>query len=159
MPDLAVLMGRVLLDQRVPRRLRVKLAVVLAYITSPLDILPEAVLGPLGMAEDLVLLLYAINKTLTEVDQRILLEHWSGRPGLLDSLREFSRVLGGMFGERSEPRLDRWFREEEERSERIRREELEQGLSGERRARPAGEPAAPRAERRPQDVPGSGFGL
>ncbi|MCC7441248.1 MAG: DUF1232 domain-containing protein [Bdellovibrionales bacterium] len=37
-----------------------KVLLVLAYLISPLDLAPEAILGPLGYADDGVLLLFAL---------------------------------------------------------------------------------------------------
>ena len=38
----------------------IKIAIILIYLFSPIDILPEAVLGPLGLVDDVA----AINRTL-----------------------------------------------------------------------------------------------
>jgi uncharacterized membrane protein YkvA (DUF1232 family) len=108
-PDTLVLVGRVILDRRVPRDLRIKLGIVLTYITSPIDLLPEALIGPLGLLDDLVLIIYALEKTLAEVDRDILEEHWSGRPEQLDTLRELAGLVKGMLGDRIKSGLRGWF--------------------------------------------------
>lgn len=35
-----------------PKAKLIKIAIILIYLFSPIDILPEAVLGPLGLADD-----------------------------------------------------------------------------------------------------------
>ncbi|HUU29822.1 MAG TPA: DUF1232 domain-containing protein [archaeon] len=112
LPDIVVLLGRVILDRRVPRKLRIKVGVILTYVSSPLDLIPEAVLGPLGLAEDLVLLAFALNKVLSDVDEEILEEHWSGKPEHLATLREIADIVDGIFSGRVGSRLRTWYEEE-----------------------------------------------
>ena len=102
-PDVIVLLSRVLLDRRVPRHLRIKVGIIVAYLASPLDLLPEAIFGPAGFLDDLVLIVFALNRVLVHVDDDILRDHWPGRPEQLDVLRELSdlsgSILTGRFGE------------------------------------------------------------
>jgi len=109
LPDILVLTGRVLLDPRVPRPLRIKVAVVAAYLSSPLDLLPEGLLGPLGLLDDILLAAFAINRILEELEPEILAEHWPGKPESLDTLRELSAVVVGAFTARLGAGLTRWF--------------------------------------------------
>jgi len=115
-PDIMVMLGRLLLDRRVPRRLRIKVGIILAYLASPLDLIPESVLGPVGLAEDLVLLAFALNRVFAEVDDEILAEHWSGKPAYLDTLRELADLVDGIFSGRIGNRLQKWYEEEPEES-------------------------------------------
>ena len=55
------------------------------------DILPEALLGPMGFLDDLVFGVFVLNRILRETDPSILREHWSGSEDLLASIQ---RVLG-----------------------------------------------------------------
>ncbi|MCE5269819.1 DUF1232 domain-containing protein [bacterium] len=109
LPDILALTGRVLLDTRVPRSLRIKVAVVAAYLSSPLDLLPEGLLGPLGLLDDILLAAFAVNRILEEVEPEILAELWPGDPERLESLRELSAVVVGAFTARLGAGLTRWF--------------------------------------------------
>jgi uncharacterized membrane protein YkvA (DUF1232 family) len=111
-PDILVLLGRVLWDKRIPRKLRIKVGVVLAYVSCPLDIIPESVVGPLGLIDDLVLLAFALDKVLAEVDEELLAEHWSGKPEHLGTLRDLADVVNGIFTGRVGASLNRWYEEE-----------------------------------------------
>lgn len=42
----------------------IKIAIILIYIFSPVDILPEAILGPLGIVDDAAALLLLIKSIL-----------------------------------------------------------------------------------------------
>lgn len=109
LPDILVLVGRIVLDKRVPRPLRVRIGIVITYMSSPLDLLPEVVLGPLGLLDDIILAAFVLDRILREVDPEILAEHWSGRPDQLETLRDLSDLVIGIFGQRLGGSLRRWF--------------------------------------------------
>lgn len=50
--DDVMLAYRLMLDSEVPSYLKLIPVGVLAYLISPIDLLPEALLGPLGLADD-----------------------------------------------------------------------------------------------------------
>ena len=111
-PDITFLLGRLLLDSRAPRRLRIKLGMILAYVASPLDLIPEAVIGPAGLLEDVLLLAFALDRVFAEVDEAVLEEHWSGRPGDLNTLRELACLVDGIFSGRVGGKLHDWYAED-----------------------------------------------
>ena len=55
-PDLFYLVWKLASDPQVPRSERIKLLAVIAYFVSPLDLIPEGLLGPVGFLDDIVLL-------------------------------------------------------------------------------------------------------
>ena len=109
LPDITVLLCRVLLDPRGPRHLRIKVGIIVTYLTSPLDLIPEAVAGSVGLLDDVVLTIFALNRVFVYVDEDILQEHWSGRPEQLDDLRELSDLAGGVLTGRYGDRLLDWY--------------------------------------------------
>lgn len=111
-PDVVVLIGRLMLDERVPRHLRIKLGMIFAYLASPLDLIPEAILGPVGMVEDVVLAAFALNRIFREVDEDVLAELWSGKPEHLRTLHELAELVDGIFGGRVGTTLNQWYDEE-----------------------------------------------
>lgn len=112
LPDIMILLGRLLLDKRVPRRLRIKLGMIFGYLASPLDLVPESVVGPLGLAEDLVLVAFALNRVFAEVETGILAEHWSGRPEHLETLGELADLINGIFSGKIGGKLQDWYDQE-----------------------------------------------
>lgn len=44
----------------------IKIAVILIYLLSPIDILPEAILGPLGLVDDAAALMLLIKTILAK---------------------------------------------------------------------------------------------
>lgn len=87
-PDLFALVSRLMLDKRVDTRQKAYLGAALAYVISPIDLLPERGLGLVGYLDDVAVIVAALNMLLNEVDPQIVLEHWSGKADLLVKVRE-----------------------------------------------------------------------
>jgi uncharacterized membrane protein YkvA (DUF1232 family) len=90
-PDVFILLLRLTTDKRVTGSNKVLLGTGVAYFVLPLDIMPEAFIGPLGFLDDLVFAAFILNRLLNDTDEAILREHWSGSGDVLDMIR---RVLG-----------------------------------------------------------------
>lgn len=86
-PDVFVLLLRLTKDDRVTGKNKMLLGSGIAYFIFPLDIVPEAIVGPLGYLDDLVFSVYILNKILTETDAQVLHDHWSGSGNVLDMMR------------------------------------------------------------------------
>lgn len=83
LPNLIKLLGRLVRDPRVPRRSKVVIGVALAYLASPVDLIPDFV--PLvGFADDLLLVAYAVNHLIAVAGEDVVLEHWEGPRDMLD---------------------------------------------------------------------------
>lgn len=87
-PDVFILLWRLANDTRVSGKNKVLLGSGIAYYIFPLDIMPEALLGPIGYLDDLVFGVYILNKMLSDTDEAILREHWSGNGDLLETIRK-----------------------------------------------------------------------
>lgn len=86
-PDVFVLLVRLAKDDRVTGKNKVLLGSGIAYFIFPLDIVPEAIVGPVGYLDDLVFAAYILNKMLTETDEQVLHDNWSGNGNVLDMMR------------------------------------------------------------------------
>lgn len=85
-PDLLALVVRLARDKRVPFMLKGQLLLAAAYVISPFDLVPEAVLGVIGLADDagvLVLVLMWI-RGIASVDHQVLRDNWSGQGDVID---------------------------------------------------------------------------
>jgi uncharacterized membrane protein YkvA (DUF1232 family) len=87
-PDTFMLLWRLMNDARVNGKDKVLLGTGLAYYIFPFDIVPEAILGPIGYLDDLVFGVYVLNKLLVGTDVEVLREHWSGREDILVSIQK-----------------------------------------------------------------------
>jgi uncharacterized membrane protein YkvA (DUF1232 family) len=83
LPNLLVLFRGLLKDPRVPRGSKAWLLFAVAWITSPIDLVPEfiPVLGPL---DDAVVAALVLRHLLRRTDRNVIEEHWRGSPALLD---------------------------------------------------------------------------
>jgi len=89
-PDVFILLWRLVNDARVNGKNKVLLGSSIVYYIIPFDFIPEALVGPLGYMDDLVFGVYVLNKILGDTDPAVLREHWSGESDVLDSIQ---RVL------------------------------------------------------------------
>ena len=89
-PDVFMLLWRLVTDSRVSGKNKVLLGSAVAYYFFPLDFVPDIIPG-LGFLDDLVFAVYVLNRMLVDTDPAIAREHWSGDEDVLSVIR---RVLG-----------------------------------------------------------------
>ena len=77
MPDCAVLFKRLLRDPRVPRRAKVALVLVVPYLASPVDLIPDFI-PVLGQLDDAVLVAAAVGYVARSAGREVIEELWPG---------------------------------------------------------------------------------
>jgi uncharacterized membrane protein YkvA (DUF1232 family) len=97
-PDLFMLLVRLSRDDRVSRNGRIKLAGAAAYFVNPLDFVPELLLGPPGLVDDVALSAYVLHDILETTDPAVVREHWEGDADILDLIRQILAVADTMVG-------------------------------------------------------------
>jgi uncharacterized membrane protein YkvA (DUF1232 family) len=98
-PDLVHLLVRMTLDDRVDTMAKAKLGAALAYFISPIDLIPEALLGPLGYTDDVAVACVALNAVLNDDGHReIAREHWQGDGELIVMIQKVLAVANEMLG-------------------------------------------------------------
>lgn len=85
-PDIFILLWRLVNDSRVTAKNKVMLGSGIAYYLFPLDIIPDFI--GIGFLDDLVFAVYLLNKMLTDTDPEILREHWSGKEDVLKTIQK-----------------------------------------------------------------------
>ncbi len=93
LPNLAKLVYRLFTDSRVSPFDRALFAVVIAYILSPFDLLPDW-LGMFGLTDDLYLVGLSLSRLLRNAGPDLLLEHWDGKPKALGYIIESIEEVG-----------------------------------------------------------------
>ena len=106
-PDLFLLLVRLSLDRRVPSRARALIAGTLAYFILPTDLLPEAVLGPAGYLDDLVLTAAVLSQVFGGELETYTRVHWSGRHELTRVLERITDSADDLLGAGLYARLKR----------------------------------------------------
>lgn len=97
-PDLFHLLCKLVIDKNVPASHKTKLVIVIAYFVSPVDLVPEGIVGPIGFVDDIALTAYALNSLLNEVEEKVVLKHWVGDNDLLKLIQEVLKVADEMVG-------------------------------------------------------------
>lgn len=95
-PDMFMLLWRLARDPRIASRHRMLLGTGIAYYLLPLDLMPEFLIGPAGLLDDLVLGAFILNTLLSDTDESILREHWSGSADLLTTIRRILDKADGL---------------------------------------------------------------
>jgi uncharacterized membrane protein YkvA (DUF1232 family) len=83
LPNLLLLFRGLLKDPRVPRSSKAWIWFAVAWIASPIDLVPEfiPVLGPL---DDAVVAAVVLRHVVRRTERSVLEEHWRGNPAFLD---------------------------------------------------------------------------
>lgn len=97
-PDLFLLLVRLSRDHRVSTASKARLAGAVAYFVNPLDLIPELVLGPAGLVDDVALAAFVLREVLESTDPGIVREHWEGDADILDLIRQVLDVADMMVG-------------------------------------------------------------
>jgi uncharacterized membrane protein YkvA (DUF1232 family) len=100
LPDLVVLLARLLRDPRVPLGAKLVAGAGLAYVLSPIDLMPEVLMGPLGILDDLIVAAAAVSRILNHVHPDLITAHWSGRGSALASVQRVARWAEERVGNR-----------------------------------------------------------
>jgi uncharacterized membrane protein YkvA (DUF1232 family) len=87
-PDCVVLIERLLRDPRVPRRRKLLLLALVAYLAMPLDLVPDFI-PVAGQLDDAILVALVLRALLRGGGGEIVCEHW---PGPERSLRVILRL-------------------------------------------------------------------
>ena len=90
LPDVIRLVRRLASDRSLPRGVRIRLWLLLAYLLSPIDLVPDFV-PVLGYADDVVVVAWALRSVVRRAGREALIRHWPGEPA---GLAAVSRLAG-----------------------------------------------------------------
>lgn len=86
-PNLAKLLWRLTRDPRVPARSKATLVILMGYVVSPIDIIPDFVPG-VGQLDELVIAAFVLDQMLNRVPTEVVREHWDGDQDILEIVQE-----------------------------------------------------------------------
>ena len=98
-PDCIVLFRRLLADDRVPRRSKLVLAALIAYLAMPIDIIPDFI-PVAGQLDDAIIVALALRSILRASGPQLLHEHWPGPQASLYAINQLA------YGNRRAPMSD-----------------------------------------------------
>ncbi|HTG87788.1 MAG TPA: DUF1232 domain-containing protein [Pyrinomonadaceae bacterium] len=76
-PNMLVLCGRLMVDNRVPAKERLLVAAAIVYAVVPLDFIPD-MLPFVGQVDDAYLISMSLLRLMTVTDPRVVRQHWRG---------------------------------------------------------------------------------
>ena len=88
LPDVVRLVRRLAADRSLPRSVRIRLGLLLLYLASPLDLVPDFI-PVAGYADDAVVVALVLRAVVRAAGSAALDRHW---PGTEDGLRVVKRV-------------------------------------------------------------------
>lgn len=91
LPDVVRLLRRLASDPALPRGVRVRLVLLLAYLAMPFDLVPDFV-PVLGYADDAVVVALVLRSVVRASGPEALERHWPGTPEGLAVLRRLMRT-------------------------------------------------------------------
>ena len=97
-PDLFHLLCKLAIDNEVPVSEKAKLAVAIVYFISPFDLIPEAVIGPYGYIDDVVMAAFVLNGFINNTNPEIVRRHWAGDKDILNLIQQILKVADEMVG-------------------------------------------------------------
>ena len=89
-PDCLVLLERLLGDERVSRSRKIALALLVAYLAMPIDLVPDFI-PVAGQLDDAILVVLVVRMVLRDAGPTLVRNHW---PGPESSLRSMLRMAG-----------------------------------------------------------------
>jgi uncharacterized membrane protein YkvA (DUF1232 family) len=84
LPDLTMLLLRLLRDERVSVGDKGIALAGIAYVLSPVDLMPEFIFGPIGLLDDLVVIAATLSRLVNHVHPDVVRSHWSGQGDALE---------------------------------------------------------------------------
>jgi uncharacterized membrane protein YkvA (DUF1232 family) len=91
--DVVRLVRRIAADRTLPRGVRVRLWLLLAYLALPIDLVPDVLPG-IGYLDDVVIVAAVLRSTVRRAGPRAVRRHWPGTDVGLTSLWRLARLPG-----------------------------------------------------------------
>ena len=85
LPDLLRLLKRLVGDPTVPRGVRVRLWLLLAYLVFPIDLVPDFI-PIIGYADDAIIVAVVLRSVIRRAGPEVIGRHWPGTPGGLAAI-------------------------------------------------------------------------
>ena len=91
LPDLLRLIRRLAADKTVPRGVRIRLVLLLIYLASPIDLVPDFI-PVIGYADDILVVALVLRSVIRRAGPGALDRHWPGSPAGLHLLHRLART-------------------------------------------------------------------
>ncbi len=90
LPDVLRLLPRLAADRSLPQGVRIRLALLLAYLASPIDLIPDFI-PVIGYADDAIIVTAVLRSVARHAGTEAIKRHWPGTP---DGFAALCRLTG-----------------------------------------------------------------
>ncbi|MTI85148.1 MAG: DUF1232 domain-containing protein [Firmicutes bacterium] len=108
LPNFLKLLYRLINDERVPSQNKIILGVVIAYVLSPIDIIPDFI-PLLGQLDDLLAVALVLKGMFDAAGKEVVLEHWDGPEGLIEIINSILNVAARVLPKKAYERVYKRF--------------------------------------------------
>ena len=91
LPNLLKLLARLMRDPRVPARSKALAGAALAYVASPIDLVPDLI-PVLGRSDDVFVAIFALHHLIRTAGEEVVVEHWDGTADVLEIINSLIDV-------------------------------------------------------------------
>jgi len=123
-PDIISLMYRLFRDKRVKLDVKIKVAAILAYLASPIDILPDF-LPMIGKVDDVAIAFFGLNSIINDIPEEIIVQNWQGKENIIKTAREAVNYISVAVGSENVTKLIHALGKMFKREDRKSRHEIE----------------------------------
>lgn len=95
LPNLVRLTAGLVRDKRVPRSRKVGLALLAAYLASPIDLIPDFI-PVLGVADDIIIAGLTLRWVMKSVPPDVVREHWHGDGDVFALMERVRSLVRGL---------------------------------------------------------------
>ncbi len=95
LPNMVVLLGRLLKDARVPTAEKALFLAAIVYVISPIDLIPD-IFPFIGQVDDIYMVALSLLRLINRTDEEVVRRHWSGGGdivSLADSIASIAPML------------------------------------------------------------------
>lgn len=97
LPDLIVLLGRLIKDSRVEMKTKIIIAGTIAYLASPIEIIAD-VIPFIGQIDDISLTFFALDRIINEVPEKVIIENWQGNDDIICKIKDGTKFIFNNIG-------------------------------------------------------------
>lgn len=100
LPDIVVLLYRLMKDKRVPIKTKVLIGSALGYLALPYDIIPDSI-PILGKGDDFGIGFIVLDKIIDNVPRDVILENWQGNDDIIYKVSEVKEIIFDTIGRKN----------------------------------------------------------
>lgn len=104
LPDITMLLYRLIKDSRISIKTKVMIGTVLTYLALPYDVIPDFI-PILGKSDDLGIGLILLERIIDDIPREVILDNWQGSPEIIKKAVEVGENIEKTIGRKNSIRI------------------------------------------------------